>query len=119
MKDNHSKGFRVLQKQGLATTQPDTSTLGDASFYQWHFYFFRGIDEPAVSVSFVLKLNNGMGEMPTAAQLKGKRKMEHRKAYERLAGLRPSALKAYLIKPDNNDMQTSANTSFNPWCLPH
>ena len=81
MKDNHSKGFRVLQKQGLATTQPDTSTLGDASF----------------SVSFVLKQNNGMAEMLTAAQLKGKRKMQHRKAYERLAGLRPSALKGLSI----------------------
>jgi len=65
------------KSRGLATKQPDTSTLGDASF----------------SVSFVLKLNNGMGEMPTAAQLKGERKMQHRKAYERLAGLRPSALK--------------------------
>jgi len=65
------------KSRGLATTQPDTSTLGDAPFY----------------VSFVGKLNNGMAEMPTAAQLKGKRKMQHRKAYERLAGLRPSTLK--------------------------
>ena len=63
-----------MQKQGLAITQPDTSTLGDAS----------------VSVSFVLKMNNGMAEMLTAAQLKGERKMQHRKAYERPAGLRPS-----------------------------
>jgi len=81
------------KSRGLVTTQPDTSTLGDASFYQWHFYFFTGIDEPAVSVSFVGKPNNRMAEIPTAAQLKGKRKMQHRKAYERLAGLRPSALK--------------------------
>jgi len=65
------------KSRGLATTQPDTSTLGDASF----------------SVSFVLKPNNGMAEMLTAAQLKGERKTQHRKAYERLAGLRPSALK--------------------------
>ena len=49
------------KSRGLATMQPDTSTLGDASFYQWHFYFFTGIDEPAVSVS-LLKLNNGMAE---------------------------------------------------------
>ena len=82
-----------MQKQGLAITQPDTSAPGDASFYQWHFYFFTGIDEPAVSVSFVGKLNNGMAEMPTAAQLKGERQMQHRKAYEHPAGLRPSALK--------------------------
>jgi len=70
-----ASGF--CKSRGLATTQPDTSTLGDASFY----------------VSFVGKLNNGMAEMPAAAQLKGKRKMQHRKAYERPAGLRPSALK--------------------------
>jgi len=63
------------KSRGLASAQPDTSTLGDASFYPRHFYFFTGIDEPAVSVSFVLKLNNGMAEMSTAAQLKGKRKM--------------------------------------------
>jgi len=72
-------------------------TLGNVSFYQWHFYFFTGIDEPAVSVSFVGKPNNGMAEMLTADPLKGERKTQHRKAYERLAGLRPSALKAYLI----------------------
>ena len=58
----------------LASAQPDNSTLGDASF----------------AVSFVLKLNNGIAEIPTAAQLKGERQMQHRKAYERLAGLRPS-----------------------------
>jgi len=36
------------KSRGLASAQPDTSTLGDASF----------------AVSFVLKLNNGMAEMP-------------------------------------------------------
>ncbi len=54
--------------------KPDTSTLGDASF----------------SVSFVQKLNEAMAEMPTNAELQGERKTQHRKAYERLAGLRPS-----------------------------
>ena len=66
--------FRDLQRQGLANTQADTSTLGDASF----------------SVSFVLQLNKGMAEMLTEAQLKGERKTEHRQAYEGPAGLRPS-----------------------------
>ena len=46
------------KSRGLASAQPDTSTLGDASF----------------AVSFVLKLNNGMAEIPAAAQLKGKGK---------------------------------------------
>ena len=57
----------------LAETHADTSTLGDASF----------------SVGFILKLNRGMVERFVAAQLKGQRKTQHRKAYERPAGLRP------------------------------
>ena len=45
--------------RGLAITQADTSTLGDASFYQQHF-ILRGADEPAVSVCFVPQLRKGM-----------------------------------------------------------
>ncbi len=69
-----SKCFERFTKRRLAIVGPDTSTLGDASF----------------SVSFVQKLNDAMAEIPTAAQLQGKRKTQHRKAYERPAGLRPS-----------------------------
>ena len=60
--------------RGLAITQPDTSTLGDASF----------------SVGFVPQLSKGMAEILATAQLQGQRKTQHRKEYERPAGLRPS-----------------------------
>ena len=69
-----AKVFSDLYKRRLAIVRPDTSTLGDASF----------------SVSFVQKVNDAMAENPTAVQLQGKRKTQHRKAYERPAGLRPS-----------------------------
>ena len=68
-----AKVFSDLHKRRLAIVRPDTSTLGDASF----------------SVSFVQKMNDAMAERPTAVQLQGKRKTQHRKAYERLAGPRP------------------------------
>ena len=76
-----AKVFSDLHKWRLAIVRPDTSTLGDASF----------------SVSFVQKLNDAMAERPTAVQLQGKRKTQHRKAYERPAGLRPSYQKVCTI----------------------
>ena len=76
-----AKVFSDLHKWRLAIVRPDTSTLGDASF----------------SVSFVKKLNHAMAERPTAVQLQGKRKTQHRKAYERPAGLRPSYQKICTI----------------------
>ena len=76
-----AKVFSDLHKRRLAIVRPDTSTLGDASF----------------SVSFVQKLNDAMAERPTAVQLQGKRKTQHRKAYERPAGLRPSYQKVCTI----------------------
>jgi hypothetical protein len=57
------------------------------------FLFFTGVDEPAVSVSFVLLLNKGMAEMLAEPELQRQRKTQHRKEYKRPAGLRPIILK--------------------------
>jgi hypothetical protein len=51
--------------------------------------FFTGVDEPAVSVSFVLLLNKGMAEMHAEPALQRQRKTQHQKEYGRPAGLRP------------------------------
>ena len=84
------KVFSDLHKRRLAIVRPDTSTLGDASFYQCVNDLLGVLMNLPVSVSFVQKLNDAMAERPTAVQLQGKRKTQHRKAYERPAGLRPS-----------------------------
>ena len=85
-----AKVFSDLHKRRLAIVRPDTSTLGDASFYQLYSDFLGVLMNLTVFVSFVQKLNDAMAERPTAAQLQGKRKTQHRKAYEGPAGLRPS-----------------------------
>jgi len=63
--------FNDLQKHGAANNQPDTSTLGDALFFD----------------SFVLQPNHTIAEMHTAAQLLPQRKT----SIEKRTSVRPAS----------------------------
>jgi len=67
-------GFNDLLEQGNCNNQPDTSTLGDALFFD----------------SFVLQLNRTTAETRTTAQLQLREKPAS-KSVRAPAGLRPSS----------------------------